>query len=298
MKDFKTVIDEKGIGLRVDQFLAQELEISRALVKKFKEKLFVNDINVKLNYKLKQEDVITFSYEIEIQELNIEAEDIDVPIVYEDESLLVANKPFGMVVHPAKGNWSGTLVNALYSHLQKSSDKDIRPGVVHRLDKETSGLIVMAKNILVQEKLSALFKNREVKKVYYALVEGYLRKVKDYIDLSLGRHPKNRLKYAVDPLRGKDALTEYELVKEYEKASLLRVQIHTGRTHQIRVHLAHIGNPVIGDKLYSRRYANKRMCLLARELSFIHPITKEEMKFKVDIPEYFNRVIQFFDKKQ
>jgi 23S rRNA pseudouridine1911/1915/1917 synthase len=284
-------------GQRVDQLIAEKEEISRALVKKFKDALRINNSPAKLSQKVKEGDAITFSYEKEITVHHLEPEDIPVPILYEDEYLLVANKPRGMVVHPAKGNWSGTLVNALYSHLQTQNEEDLRPGIVHRLDKETTGVIVIAKDYDTQEKLSKLFRKRRVEKVYHALVEGFMQRTVDEIIEPIGRHSKNRLKFTVDELHGKKAHTRFKLLREAGPVSWLEVNILTGRTHQIRVHLSHLGHPIVGDGLYGSRFREFPMCLIAKKIGFEHPFTKEYCEFEIELPDFFTETLAHFQEK-
>ncbi|OHD07831.1 MAG: hypothetical protein A2Y41_13555 [Spirochaetes bacterium GWB1_36_13] len=283
----------EGTGQRIDAYLSSVYpEIPRTLIKKYQDFLFLNGKKVKLSAKMKENDRILFSYKKEIEVKNLTQEEMDIPIVFEDDYLIVVNKPAGMVVHPAKGNWSGTLINGLYSHLNiEAQEGDLRPGIVHRLDKETSGLLLIAKDRETQEKLSQEFKERTIIKIYHALVWGFMRNSSGMIDLPIARHPKERKKFHVSEL-GKESLTEYKVLKEFEKTSFLEIRLHTGRTHQIRVHLAHLGHPVVGDKIYSRRAFQDPMCLNASRLEFLHPVTGKKVSFEVPLPEDFQKTME------
>lgn len=296
MKKIEFQVEPLDIGQRVDVVIAQRFSLSRSLVKKFEDSLYVNQKKVKLSYILKANDQVFFSYEEPQPIPPLSQEDISVPIVYQDEWLLVVNKPYGMVVHPAKGNWNKTLMHALYNYLPKEQDPSLRPGLVHRLDKDTSGLMVLAKDIKTQNALMQIFKKREIEKYYTALVVGRLKHSTGQINYPIARHPKNRLKFWVSE-SGKEARTDYRVKKEYAKATLVAIQIHTGRTHQIRVHFAFLGNPVVGDKLYSSSYKEFPMCLCATGLSFIHPYTGKKLDFEIPLPDYFEQTIDYFNSK-
>lgn len=298
MKKIELTVSAADAGKRVDLFLAeQETEINRNLIKKFKDYLRINGKPAKLSHKVKENEQVEIQYKKEIEVHNLQKEELNIPIVFEDDYLIVINKPYQMVVHPAKGNWNGTVLNGLYSHINIEEEEDLRPGIVHRLDKDTSGLLVIAKDLDTQSALMEMFKNKEVEKHYCALVENFMKYSTRLIDLPIGRDPKNRFKYCVLEEGGRESLTEYKVLQEYNKASLLELQIFTGRTHQIRVHMAHLGNPIIGDKIYSRKYLQYPMCLLAKKISFIHPVSKRKMVFEVPIPDYMQEVIEEFKRK-
>lgn len=290
---------EEDQGKRADALLAEKFpQFSRSLLAGFKDSFTINGKPGKFSHKVKAGDTLSIQAEKVIQLHHVEPEAIPVPIVYEDEHVLVVNKPYGMVVHPAKGNWSGTLVNAVYGHLTIDSDEDLRPGIVHRLDKDTSGLMVIAKNLDAQHHLMDQFAERTVLKIYHALVLGYLKYSVGEMNGPLARHAKNRLKYAVDFENGKEAFTEYKVLKQFEKASLVELTLHTGRTHQIRVHLAHEGAPIIGDKLYNRKFHEYPMCLISKKLGFTHPATEEWMEFEIDYTEDFEKTLKIFQDKK
>ncbi|HOJ49573.1 MAG TPA: RluA family pseudouridine synthase [Spirochaetota bacterium] len=293
-KYFSTTVNVENNSKRIDVLLAELIGISRTTVKKFEENILVNGKRVKTSYKIKKGDNIDFKYKEEIECNNINPQDIPIEIVYEDEYILVVNKPYGMVTHPAKGHKENTLLNAVFWKIkEKESD---RPGIVHRLDKDTSGLIIVAKTKKAQEILIKNFKKRRINKIYYALVEGHLTTTKGLINLPIGRDKKNRFKFKVTE-EGKEAITLYKVIKEYKNASLLAIKIKTGRTHQIRVHLSHIGNPVVGDKIYGKKFKNFDMCLVAKKLGFTHPITEKYIKLSIEIPEHMKRVMLQFKNK-
>jgi 23S rRNA pseudouridine1911/1915/1917 synthase len=225
-------------------------------------------------------------------EIDAKAEEIPLEILFEDDDLLVLNKPAGLVVHPGAGNQTHTLVNALLHHCANLSGigGKQRPGIVHRLDKETSGCLVVAKNDAAHQHLSRQFAEREVKKIYLALVAGTLKRPRGTIDAAIGRHPVQRKKMAVHPTKGRIARTDYRVLQAGGGVSLVECAIHSGRTHQIRVHLHHIGHPVIGDSLYGKKVAAPRQMLHAWKLGFTHPRTNERLFFEAPIPEDFRRL--------
>ena len=227
-----------------------------------------------------------------LREIEAQAEEIPLQILFEDDDLLVLNKPAGLVVHPGAGNQTHTLVNALLHHCANLSGigGKQRPGIVHRLDKETSGCLVVAKNDAAHQHLSRQFAEREVKKIYLALVAGTLKRPRGTIDAAIGRHPVQRKKMAVHPTKGRIARTDYRVLQAGGGVSLVECAIHSGRTHQIRVHLHHIGHPVIGDSLYGKKVAAPRQMLHAWKLGFTHPRTNERLFFEAPVPEDFRRL--------
>ena len=286
-------VDEQDEGLRIDKYLSNIFkDKSRSFIQGLieKENVKVNSKTLKSNYKLKKADEI----EIMIPEpeiLSVEAENIPIDIVYEDEDVIVVNKAQGMVVHPAPGNYNGTLVNALLYHCNDLSSINgvIRPGIVHRIDKDTSGILVIAKNDDAHNKLSEQLKDHSMKREYYALIEGRLKNNDGTIDKPLGRCKKDRLKIGIIE-DGKRAVTHYEVVERYNGYTLVKCVLETGRTHQIRVHMASIGFPLVGDPLYGfkrQKFKLEGQVLHARTLGFIHPRTGEYMEFTSELPQYF-----------
>jgi 23S rRNA pseudouridine1911/1915/1917 synthase len=257
--------------------------------------IFVNSKIAKSSYKVKENDVIEVEI-IEAKPLDVEGEDIPLDIVYEDEDIIVINKPQGMVVHPANGHYSGTLVNALLNHCKDLSGINgvARPGIVHRIDKDTSGLICVAKNDFAHQALAEQLKDHSMAREYYALVRGVIEENNGQIDLPIGRSKQDRKKMAVEKENGKPAITFFKVEKRFSEHTLVTCKLVTGRTHQIRVHMAYINHPVEGDPLYlkkaSKIYENGQL-LTAYRLRLIHPRTKKEMTFEVPLPDYFIDII-------
>ena len=298
VEEIKLVSDENGV--RIDAWISKRLEkYSRSYIQKLIDDglVSVNGSVVKSNYKVKMEDNITVQIP-EPEVLDIVPEDIDVPILYEDEHIIVVNKPKGMVVHPAAGNYSGTLVNALMKHCGNnlsSINGVIRPGIVHRIDKDTSGVLVVAKSDEAHEKLSSMLKEHDINRVYIALVHGIIREESGKIDAPIGRHPVDRKKMAVNTKNGRRAVTHFKVLERFKDATLLEVRLETGRTHQIRVHMSYIGYPILGDTVYGRKkdkYNLNGQALHAKLLGFVHPVTNEYMEFEADLPEYFKNLLE------
>lgn len=295
----KYIVNDSDINKRIDSYIAgKEQEISRVAVKRLIEqgKILVNGKQVKVSYKVQLGDVITQEAE-DIKEIELKAQEIPLEILYEDNDIIVVNKPKGMVVHPAVGNLEGTLVNAIMAICKESLSGiggEIRPGIVHRLDKDTSGVIIIAKNDKSHIDLSNQIKQHEVEKVYWALVRGVVKENEATISMPIGRSTKDRKKMAVTK-NGKEAVTHFKVLKRYSNCTLLEVKIETGRTHQIRVHLAQIGYPVIGDTIYSsgkNKWGIVGQCLHAKSLKFRHPTTHEEMWIQAELPDYFKNVLK------
>ena len=286
-------------GERIDKFLDGRIEsLSRSYIQKLikEKKILVNQLPVKANYKLTPGDTIILQIP-DPEPLDIQPENIPLDILYEDDDILVVNKPKGMVVHPANGNPDGTLVNAIMAICKDSLSGiggEIRPGIVHRLDKDTSGLLIVAKNDKAHVNMSEQIKNHEVKKTYIALVRGVVKENQATIDMPIGRSNSDRKKMAVTKT-GKNAVTHIKVLKRYDKYTLLEVNIETGRTHQIRVHLSYIGYPIIGDCVYSNgknEFGVVGQCLHAKCLEFKHPITGKSMKLEAELPEYFLEILK------
>ena len=290
-------------GKRLDAYVSsQNEELTRTTAQRLIEQgnILVNGKKQKVSYKVSIGDVITIEEE-KAEEIELKAQDIPVEIVYEDNDIIVVNKPKGLVVHPANGNPDGTLVNAIMAICKDSLSGiggEIRPGIVHRLDKDTSGLLIVAKNDKAHVNMSEQIKNHEVKKTYIALVRGIVKENEATIDMPIGRSNSDRKKMAVNK-NGKNAVTHIKVLKRYDKYTLLEINIETGRTHQIRVHLAHIGYPIIGDYTYSNgknEFGVVGQCLHAKELEFKHPITEKEMKLEAELPLYFEEILNKIDK--
>ena len=286
-------------GKRLDKLISEQLpELTRSAVQHLMQDGCVTIAGkpVKKNTRASAGDVITVELP-EPREVEIEPENIPLDIVYEDEDIIVVNKPKGMVVHPAPGNWSGTLVNALMYHCGDSLsgiNGEIRPGIVHRIDKDTSGLLVVAKNDRAHQSLAEQIKVHSAGRRYYAVVYGTPREQKGTVNAPIARHPIDRKKMAV-LAGGREAITHYEVLEQYAGYSYLTFLLETGRTHQIRVHMAHIGHPIIGDPLYGPakdKWKLQGQCLHAGELTLTHPATGERMTFQAPLPAYFTTVLQ------
>ena len=291
------IVDEKDHGIRIDKYLSGVfVDKSRSFIQGLIEKdsIKVNNKSPKSNYKLKALDEIEVIFK-EPEILEVDAEEIPLHILYEDKDIIVVNKVQGMVVHPAPGNYNGTLVNALLFHCTDLSSINgvIRPGIVHRIDKDTSGILVVAKNDESHNKLSDQLKDHSMKREYYALVEGRLKNEKGTIDKPLARNKRDRLKMGIVE-GGKNAVTHYEVIERYNGYTLIKCILETGRTHQIRVHMASIGFPLVGDPLYGfkkQRFKLKGQMLHAKTLGFIHPTKNEYVEFTTELPEYFYGII-------
>ena len=295
----KIIINKEKAGNRIDKILSDaEVAASRAAIQRLieKEKVLVNEKATKASYKVQENDVILIEEEVP-QEVGLKPQEIPIDVIYEDNDIIVINKPKGMVVHPGNGNPEGTLANAVMARCKGSLSGiggEIRPGIVHRLDKDTSGIIIVAKNDAAHINLSNQIKDREVKKTYIALVRGVVKENEATINMPIGRSTKDRVKMAVSE-RGKEAITHFKVLNRFEGFTLLELQIDTGRTHQIRVHLAEIGYPVVADYVYSNGknpFGVEGQMLHAYRLKFKHPVTQKQMELEAQLPEYFENIIK------
>jgi len=295
----KYIVKSNEIGKRIDAHISiVEKEISRTAVQRLIEEeiITVNGKKTKASYKVQENDIIEIG-ENKPKEIKLKAEDIPIEIIYEDEDIIVVNKPKGLVVHPAVGNPDGTLVNAIMAICKDSLSGiggEIRPGIVHRLDKDTSGILIIAKNDTAHINLSEQIKNHEVEKTYIALVRGIVKENEATINMPIGRSTKDRKKMAVNK-NGKNAVTHFKVLNRYEKYTLLEIKIETGRTHQIRVHLSHIGYPVVGDYTYSNGkndFNVEGQMLHSKKIKFRHPKSNKEMELVANLPEYFQKILE------
>lgn len=289
-------INEEDLNKRLDVFMAERGNITRSASQKLlKDGLVtVNGVVATKNYKLKFNDCVEFELPDAVECEN-KPQNIILDIVYEDDCLLVVNKPKGMVVHPAPGNPDNTLVNALLYHCGDSLsgiNGVIRPGIVHRIDKDTSGLLVVAKNDIAHVSLAEQIKSHTFDRFYEAICCGRFKEENGIIDAPIGRHPKDRKKMAI-VADGRNAVTHYEVITEYNGFSHVRFRLETGRTHQIRVHSSSKGHPIVGDTIYGARdkLGVNGQCLHAKTISFLHPVTQELMSFDSNLPEYFENTL-------
>lgn len=300
----KEIIVQNYVGTRIDSFLANiDEKYSRARAQKLLKdgKILVNDSAVKGSYKVKAGDKITVIID-EPKETDLKAEEIPLDVIYEDDDIIVVNKAKGMVVHPGNGNPDGTLVNAVLAHCKGNLSGvggELRPGIVHRIDKDTSGLLIVAKNDEAHVNMSEEIKNHEVTKIYTALVKGVIAENKATINMPIARSQNDRKKMAVSE-NGKEAVTHFEVIKRYDKYTLLKVKIDTGRTHQIRVHMAQIGYPVVGDEVYSNgknEFGVHGQMLHSTILEFKHPVTGKKMHLEAPLPKYFKDILNELDNR-
>ena len=299
MNDIKLIVEDIEEPVRLDSYISKALnDVSRSYVQKLIEKGNVevnNHIILSKKFKINIYDEIQIKIP-EPEKLNLEPEDIKISIIYEDEDILIVNKPQGMVVHPAPGHYTGTLVNALLYHSKNLSSINgiIRPGIVHRIDKDTSGLLMVAKNNNAHNFLSAQLKDHSINRIYYALVHGNIKADSATIDTLIGRHPVNRFKRAALKNNGKRAITHFKVLERFSRYNLLELKLETGRTHQIRVHMSYLGHPLVGDPLYGIKKENfklKGQMLHAKVLGFVHPTRGEYIEFNSELPDYFNSLL-------
>ena len=296
-KSIKLVYDEP-VSQRIDQYLSNVLEdITRSHIQKLIEEnnIDIDGKSIKANYKLKKGDIINVNIP-EAKEISVDAENIPLDIVYEDNDMLVVNKPQGMVVHPAAGNFDGTLVNALLFHCKDSLsgiNGEKRPGILHRIDKDTSGLLLIAKNDFAHVGLAEQIKEHSLTREYKALVHGNVKTDSGTINAPIGRSDKDRKKMTITYRNSREAVTHYQVIERYKGYTLLKLRLETGRTHQIRVHMSKNGHPVVGDKTYGQKKEQFNLKgQHAYKVGFIHPATKEYMEFESELPEYFKDILE------
>lgn len=295
----KYIISREDSGIRIDSYLNNILDMSRSKVQKLLKDGYiqVNNNSIKSSYVLKENDVVTVD-EFPEEEMSVEPEKMDLDIVYEDDDVIVINKPNGMVVHPAAGNYSGTLVNGLmyYSKNLSTINGEFRPGIVHRIDAYTTGLLVVAKNDKAHEFLARQLEEKKTHRKYWAIVWGVIQNDTGTIDAPIGRDLNNRKKMAVTSINSKEAITHFRVLERFKNATLIELKLETGRTHQIRVHMDYIGYPVVNDPVYGNRKLidDTGQCLHAKELGFIHPRTNQYMEFNSELPECFINLLEYF----
>ncbi len=290
-------------GIRLDKYLMNNTEYSRNYIQKLidNDMILVNDKSVKASYLVKENDQIIIN-DILNEDMNVEPENIPLDIVYEDDYLMVVNKPSGMVVHPANGNYNHTLVNALMYHSNKLSsiNGDFRPGIVHRIDADTSGLLLVAKSDSVHNDLAKQISEKSVTRKYVCLVHGVILEDSATIDAPIGRDKNDRKKMSVTSENSKDAVTNIRVLERYKDSTLIECSLETGRTHQIRVHMAYIGHPVVNDPVYGHLKLDDKdfgQMLHAKEIGFVHPISGEFLDFKVDPPKRFMEILDIYRNK-
>ena len=295
-------VQAEDTGSRIDKYISDNIgQLTRSAVQGLLEKgnILVGGKSVSKNYKLRAGDTVTVDIP-EPEPMDAQPEDIPLDIVYEDDDLLVVNKPKGMVVHPAHGHYTGTLVNALLHHCGESLsgiNGVIRPGIVHRIDRFTSGLLIVAKNDESHQHLAQQIKEHSFTREYEAVACGYFKQTEGTVDAPIGRHKTDRKKMCVTQENSRNAVTHYTVLHQYGGYAHVRLRLETGRTHQIRVHLSYIGHPVLGDDVYGKPYKGiEGQCLHARKIGFIHPSTGEYMEFTSDLPDYFQAVLRKLEK--
>lgn len=286
---------ESQAGIRIDKFLSDELpELSRSYIQKLiKEELItVNKKTVKANYKLDTGDLVVVE-QPELKEPDILAEDIPLEILYEDSDLLIVNKPKGMVVHPSAGHYSGTLVNALMYYCKddlSGINGVMRPGIVHRIDMDTTGSLLVCKNDFIHQHIAGQLKEHSIKRIYHAIVHGVIKEEEGTINAPIGRHPIERKKMSINHKNGKEAITHYKVIQRFQNYTYIQCQLETGRTHQIRVHMASIRHPLLGDTVYGPSkcpFQLQGQTLHAKTIGIVHPRTGEYIEVDAPLPEYF-----------
>ena len=303
MDIFKFLINEEWEGLRIDKYLSSNLDfLSRSYIQKMiqEQNVSVNGKIVKANYNLREDDEIEFQLPPNV-EPDIEAENIPLDVLYEDNDVIVVNKPKGMVVHPAAGHYSGTLVNALMYHCKDSLsgiNGVMRPGIVHRIDKDTTGSLIICKNDTSHEIIAQQLKEHSIVRKYRAICMGVIKEDELTINAPIGRHPVERKKMAINEKNGKSAVTHVKVLKRLKNATYVECRLETGRTHQIRVHLSSMGHPLLGDEIYGdtkNKHKLQGQTLHAHILGFIHPTTKEYIETTASIPSYFEKLLKILE---
>ncbi len=304
MNEFKFIAQTEDVGKRIDKYLSDVLpDYTRSYIQKLTkdQQLTVNKKQIKSNYKLSDQDVICLKIPAP-KELDIEAENIPLAILYEDKDVLLVNKPQGMVVHPAPGHYTGTLVNAIMYHCKdelSGINGVMRPGIVHRIDKDTSGVLIVCKNDHAHASIAEQLKDHSITRRYNAIVYNNVKQDEGTINAPIGRHPTNRKHMAINAKTGKEAVTHYRVLDRMNQYTYVELQLETGRTHQIRVHMTSIHHPLLGDPVYgpkNNRFKLKGQVLHARVLGFIHPTTKEYMEFEAPLPNYFKSMLDKLKK--
>ncbi|WP_367565681.1 RluA family pseudouridine synthase [Lacrimispora sp.] len=299
MKQQFTVAAEDG-GIRIDKYLSMCCEeLSRSYLQKLlkEQEVLVNEKAVKSNYKVSPGEVVQLSLP-EAVEPEIEAEEMDLDILYEDEDIILINKPKGMVVHPAAGHYSGTLVNGLMAHCRDSLsgiNGVMRPGIVHRIDMDTTGVIIVCKNDMAHNSIAEQLKEHSITRKYYAVVHGVLKEDEGIINAPIGRHPVDRKKMSINEKNGREAITHYRVLERFKQFTYVECQLETGRTHQIRVHMASTGHPILGDQVYGPAKSSFRLngqTLHAGVLGIVHPKSGAYMEFTAPLPEYFEDLLR------
>lgn len=291
------IVEQLENRMRLDQYLMIQLQYSRSKVQRMLKEgyILVNDQVVKNSYLVKEQDRIVVK-EYQEPQLTATPEAMDLDIVFEDDDVIVVNKPNGMVVHPAVGNTHGTLVNGLVYHAKNLSDVngEFRPGIVHRIDADTTGLLMVAKHNRAHEVLARELEEKTTTRIYYALVWGVIFNDTGTIDAPIGRDPSDRKKQTVTATNSKDAVTHFKVLARYKRATLIELRLETGRTHQIRVHMNYIGHPVVNDPVYGRRkkFDDTGQCLHAKTLGFVHPTTGKYMEFDSELPPCFTNILE------
>lgn len=304
MQVYEFLAGEESKDLRLDVFLKQNIEeISRTYIQKLIKDGYanVNGTVPKTNYKVNSGDKVCLNVP-ETEEPDIVAQEMPLDIVYEDDDVILINKPKGMVVHPAAGHYTGTLVNGLMHHCKDNLsgiNGVLRPGIVHRIDMDTTGILIACKNDIAHQKISEQLKEHSITRRYRALVYGVIKEDEGVVDAPIGRHPIDRKKMAINPKNGKNAITHYRVLERFREYTYIECELETGRTHQIRVHMASLHHPLVGDQVYGPEknpFHLQGQCLHAMVLGFVHPRTHKYMEFCADLPQYFSELLKKLPK--